>query len=340
MSILLFVGTLAFLILVHEFGHFIAAKLVGIPVQEFGIGFPPKMLTLFKYGETEFTLNWLPLGGFVRPRELEDEQTPDALLAAKPTKRIAVLLAGPIMNFLTAMIILSAIFYSAGKSLDYVTIIGVEPDSPANVAGLTTHDGIIAVNGTDIENITQLQNIINANKGQEVTLDIMRDGQELSIPLVPRVDHGEDQGPMGIGLFERMSLPGAVVFAFQDLGHQIQLMATTSMRLVGLKGIYDEFNLTQEIDQAEDIFFAGYFSLMLVSSISFSLAILNLLPVPIFDGGKILLALPELLFKKKVPINLYYALNAVSLGLVLILMVYINVQDFVNPAVNTLTPTP
>jgi regulator of sigma E protease len=339
MSILLFVGTIAFLIFIHELGHFAAAKLVGIPVQEFGIGFPPRMLTLFKYGGTEFTLNWLPLGGFVRPEERDDEQAPDALMAAKPIKRIIVLLAGPIMNFLMAIIILASIFYSAGKDLTHVTITGIESNSPADTAGIQPEDAILSINGIEIESIDQLQAITSENKGKEVSLDILRDGETISLVLVPRVDVDEKQGAMGIGLYEHLTIPGAVLFAVQDLGFQIQQMATTSMRLVGLKGIYDGFQLTRDIDESEDTFFAGYFSYMFVASISFSLAALNLLPIPIFDGGKILLALPELLFKIKVPMNLYYALNVASLGLVLLFMVYVNVQDFINPAI-TLTPTP
>jgi regulator of sigma E protease len=339
MSILLFVGTIALLIFIHELGHLVAAKLVGIPVQEFGIGFPPRMLTLFKAGGTEFTLNWLPLGGFVRPEEREDEQAPDAMLAAKPINRIIMLIGGPLMNFITALIILTTVFYSAGAKLDTVTITGVETDSPADTAGLQPYDEVLSINGTQVGTIEELQTITSANKGQEVTLNILRSGDPLTISLIPRVDTDENQGAMGIGLYEPMSIPESLIFAVQDIGFQIQQMATTSLRLVGMKGIYDGFQLTRDIDQNQESIFAGYFSYMFVASISFSLAALNLLPIPIFDGGKILLALPELLFKVKVPINLYYALNVASLGLVLIFMIYVNVQDFINPAI-TLTPTP
>ena len=95
LSTLYFILTLAFLILIHEFGHFVAAKIVGIPIQEFGIGFPPRILTLFRAGGTDFTLNVLPFGGFVRPNEREgDEQIPDEMMAAAPWKRIFMLLAG------------------------------------------------------------------------------------------------------------------------------------------------------------------------------------------------------------------------------------------------------
>lgn len=339
MSLLIFVGALAFLILIHELGHYLAAKLVGIPIQEFGIGFPPKILTLFKANGTEFTLNWLPLGGFVRPQELDNEETPDALLAAKPIKRIIVLLAGSLMNFLTAIIILSGVYYLVSNDLDYVAITGVSPDSPAEAAGIQSEDYIVEFNGIEVTDIEQLQNLTNANKGKEVEVLLLRDGEEINIRIIPRIDHPQDEGSMGIGLFESLTLPQAIAFSFQDIGFQVQQITSTSIRLIGLKGIFDGFQMTRDVDATQDTFFSGYYSIMFVASLSFSLAILNMLPVPFFDGGKILLALPELLFKVRVPMNIYYALNVISLGLVLILMVYVNVQDFVNPAI-TLTPAP
>ena len=103
LTLINFILAIGFLILIHEAGHFVAAKIVGIPVQEFGIGFPPRLLTLFKAGGTEFTFNLIPAGGFVRPLERPgDEQIPDELMAAKPWKRIFVLLAGSFVNLVGA----------------------------------------------------------------------------------------------------------------------------------------------------------------------------------------------------------------------------------------------
>ncbi len=341
MSIILFIAAVAFLIFIHELGHFLAAKLVGIPIQEFGIGFPPKILTLFKAGGTEFTLNWLPIGGFVRPEERDDEEVPDALLAAKPIKRIIVLLAGSTMNLLTTIVILTGVYFSLGNGLAAdVIITHVEMDSPADMAGLQPEDYITSVNGVEITSIDQLQNLIRNNEGSETTLTYQRGEQQNTVVLTPRDDYAADQGAMGVGLFEKLNLFQAITFSFQDLGYQVSQMTTSSMRLIGLKGIFDGFQVTREVDQTQDNFFAGYYSIMFIGSLSFSLAVINMLPVPFFDGGKIMLALPELFFNRRVPMKVYYALNVVSLGLVLILMVYVNVQDFVNPVITTITSTP
>ncbi len=346
LSILYFVLALAFLILIHELGHFIAAKMVGIPIQEFGIGFPPRVLTLFRSGGTEFTLNLLPFGGFVRPREREgDEQIPDELMAASPWKRIFMLLAGSFTNIVAAILLLAFAYYQIGNNLEHIMITSVDTGSPAEQSGLQAEDYILAINGTEIEDIEQLQMVIRQNKGVEIDLTYIRDGQENTVSLTPRTDYIEGlEGPIGIGLFAPLNFIGAINESVNFLVFQVQQITNIPFRLVGLKGMFDGFQLAQDMDASETSIAAGTNTIWFIASISFSLGIINLLPIPFFDGGKILLAIPELVFKKRVPLNLYYMLNAVSLALVLLLMVYVNVQDFVNPALDftelTLTPTP
>ena len=101
-------------VFIHELGHFLAAKAVGIAILEFGIGFPPRLAKLFRWGETDFTLNWLPLGGFVRPKGENDPTVPGGLAAASPWRRLFVLVSGPGMNLLTAVVIYAIIFSRVG----------------------------------------------------------------------------------------------------------------------------------------------------------------------------------------------------------------------------------
>lgn len=344
LSTIYFIFALAFLILIHEIGHFVAAKVVGIPIQEFGIGFPPRLFTLFRAGGTEFTLNMLPFGGFVRPNEREgDEQIPDELMAAPPWKRIFMLLAGSITNLVAAVLMLAFAFYQVGNNIDHVLITSVDSGSPAETAGLLPEDYIQAVNGQEIENIEQLQAIINQNKGIEIDLTYIREDKSYNVSLVPRTEYIEGlEGPIGVGLFSPLNFRESVVESVDFLWYQVKQITSIPFRLVGLKGMFDGFQVAQDMDAAETSLGAGTNTIWFIASISFSLGLINLLPIPIFDGGKILLALPELLFKKRVPINLYYTLNIISLGLVILLMVYVNVQDFINPAINLndLTPTP
>jgi regulator of sigma E protease len=340
MTALYFVAAIAILILIHEFGHYIAAKLVGIPVQEFGIGFPPRALTLFKFKETEFTLNWIPLGGFIRPTERPgDEEIPDELFAAAPWKRIVVYLAGPLANLLAAIVILAGVLYSSGSDLEHIVITDVVPGSPAAEVDMEPGDYLLAVNDTPVETGNQLTTEINENRGVETKLTLLRDETEFSVVIVPRVDHPADEGPMGIGLIEPATVWNSIAGSFELIGYHIQMITSTTVRFVGFKGMYDTFDAAVELDAVQQDIPDGANTLMFMVSISISLALVNLIPVPLFDGGKILLAIPEMLTSKRVPLNLHYALNLIGLVLVVGLMFYINLQDFINP-VEIITPTP
>src|SRR5512142_1550751 len=139
---IVFILTFGGVVLIHEFGHFIAARLSGIEVEEFGIGLPtPGALTLFTWKGTRFTLNWLPFGGFVRPKGENDPNVPGGLAAASPWKRLAVLFAGPAMNLLAAVVIYSIIFSRVGvPDTSRVLVASVSPDGPAAQAGFQADD--------------------------------------------------------------------------------------------------------------------------------------------------------------------------------------------------------
>src|SRR4030095_761352 len=136
LTLILFVHAFAGMVIIHEFGHFIAARLCGIEVEEFGIGLPtPRALTLFTWQGTRFTLNWLPWGGFVRPKGENDPNIPGGLASASPWKRLFVLFAGPLMNLLAAVVIYSIIFNRVGvPDTSKVLIASVTPESPAAAA--------------------------------------------------------------------------------------------------------------------------------------------------------------------------------------------------------------
>src|SRR5512140_1478113 len=111
LSLLIFIAVFAGVVFIHEFGHFIVARLLKVEVEEFGFGLPPRMLTLFHWKGTQFTLNWLPIGGFVRPKGENDPSVPGGLAAASPWTRLAVLFAGPTMNLLLGIVVFSVLFF-------------------------------------------------------------------------------------------------------------------------------------------------------------------------------------------------------------------------------------
>ncbi len=168
-------------VLIHEFGHFIAARLCGIEVEEFGIGLPtPGAITLFTWQGTRFTLNWLPLGGFVRPKGENDPNVPGGLASSSPWKRLIVLFAGPLMNLLLAVVIYSIIFNRVGvPDTNHVLISAVTPASPAATAGFKDGDIFVSGNGQPIANYDQLRQIIDNNVDKSITFVVSRDGKRL-----------------------------------------------------------------------------------------------------------------------------------------------------------------
>src|SRR6266540_2728725 len=156
---LVFILAFGGMVLVHEFGHFIAARLCKIEVEEFGIGLPtPGAITLFTWQGTRFTLNWLPLGGFVRPKGENDPNVPGGLASSSPWKRLIVLFAGPLMNLLLAVVIYSIIFNRVGvPDTTKVLIASVSPESPAAAAGLKDGDILVSGNGQPIGNYEELR---------------------------------------------------------------------------------------------------------------------------------------------------------------------------------------
>ncbi|MEK6220775.1 MAG: M50 family metallopeptidase, partial [Chloroflexota bacterium] len=311
----LFIIAIASLIIVHEFGHYIVAKWLNIEVEEFGLGFPPRMVKLFTYKGTDFTLNWIPLGGFVRPKGENDHAVEGGLAAAKPWTRIAVLFAGPAMNFLTGIVLLTIIFAQVGQPVyDQVTIINIAENSPAHLAGLLPDDLILEVNGRKIDSTSELFNTIYAFLDREIEIVFERDGVLNSVNLTPRAEPPEGEGAIGI----LMGNPRAPIKASQALvlgvdavwrniqgiiglpGRLIQgSIPSDQGRLVGFKGMFDMY---AEMDGVYEIM--GFFA-----TISVSLGLLNLFPIPGLDGGRILFALPEIILKRRIPQKYEEALN-------------------------------
>lgn len=334
MQLLIFIIGLAALILIHEFGHFIAARWLKVEVEEFGIGFPPRLVKLFEHKGTIFSLNWIPLGGFVRPKGENDPNIPGGLAAASPWVRLGVLFAGPLMNILVGFILAIVLFYSAGERVaEKVQVRYVTDGSPSAAAGLQADDLFISVNEQRIDSIEKLVAIIDENLGKTIVVVVQRGDELITTSLVPRLDPPEGEGPMGVGLTNPtrpIGLPAAFrrgLSASYENMRAIMLLPIRMFngdaqpgeaRLVGYKGMYDIF---QELQSPLWFFMA----------ISFSLGIMNLLPIPALDGGRILLTLPEIIVRRRIPPRFENFIHAAGFALLLLLLIYINLQDFLNP---------
>jgi len=344
-----FIVALAVMIILHELGHFIACRIFKVEVEEFGLGFPPRAVKLFTAGGTLFSLNWLPLGGFVRPKGENDPSVPGGLAAANPWVRIAVFAAGPLMNLLTAFLLYTAIVSIIGKPdparLDVIQVTLVSPQSPAEQAGLLPGDIILSINDESIHSIDVAHDVIYSNLGVPVRLAYQRGDSVVEVTLTPR-NPPPDDGAVGIIMdTPRLSvnyfqaLPDGVLSTFryaQNLLGMIGGLIRGSVpaeqgRLVGLKGMYDIYQTVRTSEPSSTI--PGIVDVLgFFTSITISLGLLNLLPIPALDGGRIVFALPEIVIRKRIPPEYENWVNGISFLILIALMLLINLQDFINPA--------
>lgn len=342
-DLVLFFIVLGTLLLGHELGHFIAARLRGVKVEEFGIGFPPRILTLFEAGGTKYTLNWIPLGGFVRPAGEDDPDVPGGLAGSSKTTRTLVLAAGPAANIILAYLAFLFAFRFAAPDLDQVIISDVTPNTPAETAGIIEGDLVVEVAGVEVDSFQTIQTQTLERIGEDLEITIERDGEFLEIVLVPRTEWPEDQGPIGVTLgypLAEVSWSEASQLSLDSM--QAQLIGIIRLpgrilsgdateeeaRISGLKGIHDMLAWASDVDQSSE---RPFITLNIVGVISLGLALANLLPIPALDGGRLMFVFIEALIGKRISPRFEGLAHAIGFAFLLILMVYFNLQDFINP---------
>lgn len=323
------------LIFFHELGHFMVAKLVGIKVHEFSLGFGPKLFGIPK-GETSYNLRALPLGGFVRmagmdPNEEEDEKDEGRGFNKKTIgQRIAVIFAGPLMNFLLAVLLLALIFAFQGLPVATTGIENVLPGYPAEKAGIVAGDKIVAINGQRVENWEELVGLINQMPEENVKVTVMRDGTERQLEMkTVRDENG--LGKIGIvpakgfrkaGLFQSLVLgvewTGRVTFMILDFISKM-IFGQAPADLGG------PVRVVSEIGKAAQIGF--FFLLQLAAFLSINLGLFNLFPIPALDGSRILFLAWEKVRGRPVDPVKENFIHLVGFGLLLLLMVVITYND-------------
>ena len=352
-TILEFILAFGVLVFLHELGHFIMARINKIDVEEFGFGYPPRMVKLFSRKGTDFTLNWIPFGGFVKMKgETGETLEAGSFAAANPWRRFAVLLNGPIMNLLIGVIILSVVFSRTGTpDPRKVEIQSVAANSPAALADLQPKDVIESIAGVKISGMNQVSQIVQANLGKEVEITVLRGDQTYTALLTPRANPPQGEGALGVVIGNPLvttsflqAVPTAAMSTLEQ-GRQLILLpyqlikgqiSPQEGRLVSVVGIYDIFSKVKTEDQAQaatNPAYAGLNTLYFLAVISIALGYTNLLPIPALDGGHILFLLPEMFFKKKVKPQFENAVHLIGFALLMVLMVVLVINDIVNPIV-------
>ena len=348
----------ALLVLVHEFGHFITAKWAGIRVDEFAIGFPPRLLS-FTRGETTYSINALPIGGYVRMPGENGETTNEAgaydprAFASKPaSKRLIVLLAGVTMNFLLAIV-----FFTAAEAVGQVelrpAVATVAANSPAQAAGIIKGDTFISIDGQPVKYFSDVQKLTSANVTHTLTVNpnattspiqiVVRepDGTVRDLTVNARTKPAAGQGAMGIEADQtnpyHLSAPiwKAPILGVQDVGKVVSATVTGIQQIVrgalplsqGVQGPVGIVSDTAMVSAA--IPFAGwYYLFFLVGALNLSLAIMNLLPIPALDGGRVLLVLIEVLRRgKRLSPEREGLINLIGMAALLLLVAVITFND-------------
>ncbi|HEY8807013.1 MAG TPA: M50 family metallopeptidase [Candidatus Limnocylindria bacterium] len=347
-TLVLFIATFTLIVAVHEFGHFASARLLGMKVLEFAFGFPPRLWGV-RRGETEYTINWIPFGGFVRILGQDDFSIHQAgtgdprSFTSKPWWAQAIVLAaGVFMNFVLALVILTVAFMTGTTApTGDVRVFDVRPNSPAAAAGIQVGDIIVDVDGAPIHTARGMVTLTAkaAQKQQELSIDVTRNGQALPpIKATPRADPPEGEGPLGVQLEEvqaAISVPPAQAFGSAvgltgDVVGQIvalpgQLLAQRAAPSGGapvVGGPIEIFRVTGQVAQ-----FGIPTFLKLIGVLSVNLGVINIVPFPGLDGGRLFFVLLGALLRRRLSPQVEAAIHAVGFVLLLGLLVIVSISD-------------
>jgi len=325
---------LSFLVLFHEVGHFLSARLIGLPVEEFGIGYPPRLVGK-KLGDTVFSLNIIPFGGFCGFSH-------EKLYSRPWYQQVLVIFSGVAFNFILGWIFLSILFgvgnpYLEGK----VKIADVNPQSPAAEVGIKPGDVVVSVGEEKVRDTSTLIFYTTENAGEPIELRVNRPGAgEKSFEIIPRKDPPEGQGALGVSLnfegeekYERVVFWKAPLRGFRESISILDNMLTGLLLMVkrlvfegivpkevaGPVGVYD---LTS---QAAALGFR--YLLQFLSFLSLNLALLNLFPIPALDGGQLVFVAIEGVAGRRISTEVKQVVNGIGMALLALLAILVTVQD-------------
>ncbi len=344
MDILIFVVALSVLVLVHEFGHYFAAKFTGVKVEEFGLGLPP-MAWGKKIGETVWSLNWLPIGGFCK---LEGENPDDStksttsFMYKNPWQKGLIVLGGVIMNLVLAVVIFSTVYTVLGvpEQTDKVKVISLVKGSPAEKSGLKENDWVTEVAGVQVSKPDELTKEVAKYKGKEVMLKISREGQVQDLSVQVRENPPAGEGAMGVAIsntemrkIKWYEFSKGIGAGFKEAYFWGKIIFGGVTKMIGglltghmpsdVAGPIGMFEATSSIKKSQGLLAVVHF----FGIVSVNLAVVNVLPFPALDGGRIIFVFYEMLTRKRANQKFEAIVNNVGMIVLLSLILVITAGD-------------
>lgn len=327
---------LSIIVMIHELGHFLVAKSVGIYAEEFSIGMGPRLLKI-QGKETEYSLRLLPIGGYVKFRgEDEESSDPRAFRNAKVWKRMAVISAGPIMNFVLAALLFTIMLMAWGYIVPEVG--EVIPDSPAYHAGLEPGDRFVSLEGTDLSALTsgEAVNVIRSkilnSEGRPIDVIIDRNGSLHTLTVTPKLVEEDGQKYYQIGFVFATSKPGlfsAIGMSVKSTGvmlvNMIELLGGLFFKGQGVGDITGPVGIVREVGRAAQAGIDQIITLGIV--ITANLGLINLIPFPALDGGRLVLLLIEGLRGKPIDARKEGYIHLVGFVVLILLMLVVTYKD-------------
>lgn len=346
LSLISFIAVLSILVIVHEFGHFIVAKKMGVAVEKFSVGFGPEIIGVTKR-ETRYSISLIPLGGYVK---LRGETTSDGVKGERSEyvsrtvgERVRIIFAGPLLNYILAFLIFSFVFMIGNPTLT-AKVGKVMPGYPAESAGLKAGDKIVSINGKSVAYWEDVTNIVHASKNQEMLVLIDRGGIKESLSITPK---SQDMNNI-FGSKKKISIMGIapsdeIVYVKYNFLKSIYMGAEKLWMLTYITcralwaSITGAIPIKESMTGPIGIFYITgqaaklglIYLLQLMGVLSASLAIFNLLPVPVLDGGHILFLVIEKIRKKPVSLKMQELVTQIGISLLIILMLFVFYNDFI-----------
>ena len=327
------------LIFFHELGHYSVAKLVGVRVREFSLGFGPKLYGFTK-GDTVYNLRAVPLGGFVRMAgmdksedEPDDDKDDEGSFNNKTVgQRVAVIIAGPLMNFVLAAFLLAIVFGFQGVPVPTTVIEEVIADYPAATSGLLAGDKIVAVNHQRMDDWESFATVVSGMPQKEITVTVIRDGMERDFVIVTRLD-SDGSGRIGVSPeagFQRVGPFSAIALGFSWTG-KITVMSIEyiTKMIAGLAKVElgGPVRIVDEIGKAANV---GFFYLLQIAAfLSINLGMINMFPIPALDGSRVLFLAWEKVYGRPVdPLKENY-IHLAGFAFLIMVMIAVTFNDIV-----------